>query len=201
MAFAATAAHHGSQAPVPLAPLVASTPGPSRTAGGDRLSDRFLVAHLLEHHHAYARRVLPYVAPLLAKVAGFYGRRYEKLNALCDAGEELAEALEAHLDEEERALFPALLDGTPPREVLRRALERMHRQHLELERLLVRVRSTADGFAAPIWAGRSHEVLLEELEALEENVVEHIHLERYLFVSRLFAPARGIPHSASSHAA
>jgi regulator of cell morphogenesis and NO signaling len=182
----------------PLAAPAAADPGQRWTRTPGPLPDAALVAHLVEHHHDYVRRSLQYVVPLLAKVAGFYGRRYEKLNALCDAGQELAEVLEAHLEEEERTLFPALLADPPARDALRRALDDMAQDHLRIELLFARVRMLADGYDAPIWAGRSHEVLLEELEALEENVVEHMHLESYVLVPRL---ASGANRSLSARAA
>ncbi len=144
-----------------------------------------LVVHILEHHHSYARRALPYIVPLLARVAGFHGKRNQKLGALCDAGQALADALEAHLEEEERELFPALLgerlrpDGIP-------ALEpRVCGHHGEVTRLLARVRALADGYAAPEWASLAYRVLMEELEALEEDVTEYMHLENFVLLPRI----------------
>lgn len=153
--------------------------------GPDPVRDAALVAYLVEHHHAYVRRVLPYILALLAKMAGFFGRKYERMNSLCDAGEQLAEALEAYIDDEEREVFPALLASDPPCEALQRALGRMLRHHLEVGKLLGSVRFLTDDYEAPIWAGRSYEVLLEELEALEENVMEHRHLASYVLVPRI----------------
>ena len=146
-----------------------------------------LVAHLVEQHHAYARRALPYIVPLLARVAGFHGARNAKLNALCEAGTELAEALEAHLEEEERELFPALL-GVPLRLMAVPAVSpRPCGHHGDVARLLARVRSLADGYAAPEWASLAYRVLMEELEALEEDVTEYLHLESFALAPRLAA--------------
>jgi len=39
----------------------------------------------------------------------------------------------------------------------------------------------------PTWAGRSYQHLMEELEALEEDVLEHVHLEAFALVPRLSA--------------
>lgn len=149
-----------------------------------RLPDDALVAHAVEHH-AHARRALPYVVALLAKVAGFHRRRNAKLAALCDAGQELADALETHMDDEERDLFPALLAGGPARDAVPCELDRMVRHHRALELLLARIRWLADDFAAPTWGGHSYHVLMEELEALEENVLEHMHLESFVLAPRL----------------
>ncbi len=153
------------------------------------LPDAALVAHIVERHHAYVRRALPYVVPLLARVAGFHGKRDGRLWALADAGEELADALEASLDAEEQVLFPALLAGAF--DVARREALRMSGHHRDVRLLLGLIRSLADGFAAPAWADGGHRALLEELEALEDDLLEHMHLEGFVLVPRLVAaPAR-----------
>ena len=143
------------------------------------------VSRIIEHHHPYARRALPYIVPLLARVAGFHGKRNEKLPALCEAGHALADTLEAHLDEEELELFPALL-GAPARRGERPVLSPpICRHHGEVARLLQRIRFLADGYAAPEWASLAYRVLMEELEALEEDVSEYLHLERFVLLPRV----------------
>src|SRR5512138_3818018 len=159
----------------------------TRHAEGHAPREAALVAHLVEHHHVRARRSLPYILPLLAKVAGRHGRRNGRLDALCDAGNELVERLERFLDEEERALFPALAAGAGAREAVRREVEEMIRHHREVERLLARVRSLADGFVAPEWGDGTYRALMEELEALEDEVMEHVHLESFALIPCLLS--------------
>jgi regulator of cell morphogenesis and NO signaling len=168
-----------------LEDAIAGAASELRRADSSRLSDADLVAHVVEHHHAYARRVLPYVVALLAKVVGSYGKRNAKLSALCDVGEELADTLDDHMEEEERELFPAFVASGTRRDTLRHGLEEMFRHHGEVRMLLMRIRWLADGFVAPEWGGRSYQVLMEELDALEEDVMEHMHVERYVLVPRL----------------
>jgi regulator of cell morphogenesis and NO signaling len=144
-----------------------------------------LIAHILQRHHAYARRALPYIVPLLARVAGFHGKRNGKLDALCDAGHALAEALEAHLDEEELEIFPALLGAPPRRDASLTPRACGHR--VEVARLLDSVRALADGYSAPEWASLAYRVLMEELEALDEDVTEYMHLEEFVLFPRLMA--------------
>jgi regulator of cell morphogenesis and NO signaling len=155
------------------------------------LPDEALVAHMVEHHHAYVRRALPWIVPLLAKITGSHRRRNQKLAALCDAGQELAEALEAHLEQEERDLFPELLAGGSD-DVDRQALSQVHRKHRELGLLLARIRWLADDYDAPPWAGRSYQLLMEELRALEEDVKEQLHIETHVLIPRLTS-RRGEP--------
>ena len=150
-----------------------------------RVQDAALVAHILEHHHSYTRRTLPYVVALLAKVAGRHRSRNAKLAALCDAGQELADAVETHQEDEERDLFPAILAGAPVGDALRRELDRTLRSHSELRLLLARIRWLADDYSVPAWGGRSYQALMEELQALEEDVLQHLHVESSVLLPRL----------------
>ncbi len=145
------------------------------TAHDASLHRTAVIADIVDSHHASARRALPYIVTLLARVAGFHGKRNWKLNALCDAGQELADRLESHLDDQERQLFPALAAGAG--EGARRELERTYRHHREVERLLALVRSLADGYVAPEWSDHGYRALMEELEALEGDVLQHVRFE------------------------
>jgi regulator of cell morphogenesis and NO signaling len=152
------------------------------------LDPRAAAAHAiatLEHHRDGVRRALPYVVPLLARVAGFHGKRNGKLAELCDAGQALADRLEVHLEEEEQRLFPALLAGGPRPDAARGELDHLRCYHRETRLLLDRIRSLADGYSAPDWSDGCYRTLMEELEALEEEVTEHMHLERYVLAPRL----------------
>lgn len=178
---------------MPAHDLTATAPSPALTPSpaNDPVPDAALVAHIVERHHGYARRALPYMVALLAKVAGSHGRRNAKLGVLCDTGQELSDALEAHLEDEERFLFPALLAGTSAAEAIRRGLDRMSQRHRELSLLLARVRWLADDFAVPAWGGRSYQVLMEELEALEQDLLQHVHLESAILAPRLRSRCAG----------
>jgi regulator of cell morphogenesis and NO signaling len=170
--------------------------GDPRSRPPRHVPDAALVSHLIENHHAFVRRVLPYVVPLLAKVAGRHGRRDPRLVALCDAGQQLADALEEYLEEEERVLFPALVAGDAGG--AGRALPVLSGRQRDIVLLLARVRALTGGFVAPEWADRSYRVLLEELTALVEEVSEELHLESYALVPRMLSPAA--PSGEGTHA-
>ncbi|WP_242340238.1 MULTISPECIES: iron-sulfur cluster repair di-iron protein [Anaeromyxobacter] len=149
-----------------------------------------LVAHIVSHHHAYLRRAIPFIAPLADKVARVHGPRNEKLEELRLTFAELADALEPHLDDEEQVLFPALMSRSPDPALVRRELERMYEEHVAVGTLLARMRALADGYATPEWACSSYRVLMSELEALEGDVLRHVHLENHVLMPR-FVAARG----------
>jgi regulator of cell morphogenesis and NO signaling len=136
-----------------------------------------VVTHIVEHHHKQERGALPYIVSLLSKVTARYRNRDHRLDALCDFGQDLAEALEAYMDEEERRLLPALASGG-----CESVRGEVHRHNRELLLLLGHIRALADGYLAPAWADRDYRALLEELEELEDSVVERMHVENHALV-------------------
>jgi regulator of cell morphogenesis and NO signaling len=165
-------------------------------AGGDAaaedpraLSTAALVARIVDRHHGYLRRTLPYLGPIVAKVARVHGDRNPRLRELADVYVELKEALEPHLDREEEVLFPALVARRPDAAVVRAELATMHEDHLAVGAMLARIRDLADGFAVPEWGCNTYRVQMAELEALEGDILRHVHLENHVLMPR-FAAAR-----------
>lgn len=146
-----------------------------------------LVDHIVGRHHAYLRDALPFLVPLAKKVARVHGGHNARLLELNDAVAELSDALLPHLEREEQVLFPAL--SKTDAEVIRAELSNMHDDHLEVKALLERVRVAADDFTLPDWACTSYTTLFRELEALESDVFEHVHLENHVLMPRFNAKA------------
>lgn len=178
-----------------FAELEASLPQEADREDPRGLSTVALVARIVDRHHAYLRRTLPFLAPLAQKVASVHGDHDPRLLGVRDAFLELADALEPHLDQEEAVLFPALLAPAPDLTVIRGELDAMLRDHLAVGALLERIRALSVGFTVPEWGCRSYRVLMTELEALETDVLRHVHLENHVlmprFAARAAAGARG----------
>ncbi|BDG02987.1 iron-sulfur cluster repair di-iron protein [Anaeromyxobacter oryzae] len=175
-----------------FAELEATIPasGPDASEDPRALSTAALVARIVDRHHGYLRRQLPFISPLVSKVARVHGARNDRLAAVADAFLELKEALEPHLDQEEEVLFPALVARRPDLEVVRRELETMHADHLAVGALLARIRALTDGFTTPEWGCNTYRVVMSELEALEADVLRHVHLENHVLMPR-FARKEG----------
>lgn len=148
------------------------------------LSVPALVARIVDRHHAYLRRQLPFLSPLVSKIARVHGERNGNLAELARAFEDLAEALEPHLDREEEVLFPALMSRSPDPEIVRSELETMHEDHLAVGAMLARIRTLSDGFLTPEWGCGTYRVVMRELEALEDDVLRHVHLENHVLMPR-----------------
>ena len=169
-----------------FAELDALVPSGADAADGDprTLSTAALIARIVDRHHGYLRRALPYIAPIAAKVAKVHGGHDARLVEVHDAFTALAASLGPHLDEEEAVLFPALMSRAPDATVVRREVERMMVDHLAVGDLLARMRALSDGFTTPEWGCNTYRVLMAELNALEADVLRHVHLENHVLVPR-----------------
>src|SRR5512138_2433187 len=61
-----------------------------------RLSTAALVSRIIERHHAFLRRKLPAIEPLLTKVVSVHGEHNPKLHAVLEAFDELSRAIGPH---------------------------------------------------------------------------------------------------------
>lgn len=154
------------------------------------LSTAALVDHIVGKHHAYLRKMLPFLVPLAKKVARVHGEHNPKLEDLRDAVEELSDALIPHLDEEEQDLFPAMRQATGVvTGEAARILGTMMDDHLAVAALLERIRNASDDFTIPDWGCGSYRTLFGELQALERDTFTHVHLENHVLKPRFEAPA------------
>ncbi len=151
------------------------------------LSTAALIARIVDRHHAYLRRALPYIAPIASKVARVHGRRDARLLELEEDFRALAGSLGPHLDDEETELFPLLMARRPDLQLIELELRRMREDHLAVGDLLSRIRKLTDGFATPEWGCNTYRVLMAELEALEADTLRHVHLENPVLAPRVGA--------------
>jgi regulator of cell morphogenesis and NO signaling len=162
--------------------VIAERAGDAPQVDPRTLSTAALTARIVDRHHGYLRRILPYLVPLATKVARVHGDKEARLVDLRNDVIELHDALLPHLDQEEEVLFPALVSRTPDRAVIDRELASMHTEHLAVGALLERIRDLTDDFTAPSWACNSYRTLFAELRDLEADVLEHVHLENHALV-------------------
>ena len=143
-----------------------------------------LIGHIVSTHHAYLRRSLPFIGALAAKVHRVHGDREPRLaevDALCKA---LTADLDGHLDQEEQALFPALVAAGADRAALAAELAEMIDDHVAIGELLGQLRAATDDYAPPAWACTSYRTLFAELANLEADVLRHVHLENHALAPR-----------------
>jgi regulator of cell morphogenesis and NO signaling len=154
-----------------------------------------LIAKIVDRHHGYLRRALPYIAPIAEKVARVHGDRNPKLRRLRDTFQGLSKSLGPHLDEEEGTLFPALMARTRDPHVVNQEIVRMHDDHLVVGGLLAEMRALSADYSTPEWGCNTYRVLMAELDALEADILRHVHLENHVLAPRFAAHIDTGPHT------
>ena len=141
-----------------------------------------LVAYIVEHYHRRLRRALPELIAMAEKVESRHG---EKL--ACPAGlaahlrQVHAEVLE-HLAKEEGVLFPMIVSGRGHAAV--GPVQVMEMEHDDHKRNLDTIRAMTNGLVAPPQACVTWRALYLGLEQLEQELMEHIHLENHVLFQR-----------------
>lgn len=150
------------------------------------LSTLQLVSHIVDQHHTYLRKTLPLVELLSARVVEAHSQHEARLGELHATLRALRGNLESHLDQEESVLFPLLIRGGRDRRT-REQLESMRAQHLRVGDTLRKIRTLADRFELPSWACATYAALMAELETMEQDTLEHVHLENNVLAPRFDA--------------
>jgi regulator of cell morphogenesis and NO signaling len=187
--IAAACQDRGIDERIVLADLQRAIDGRSGDAPRDvaRLSAPALIAYIVSTHHDYLRQALPFVRALAAKVARVHGEHQPRLRDVDAIVAELAAALEPHLEQEEAVTFPAMLRPESNRALIAVEVSAAREDHAAVGALLARLRAAADDFAPPDWACTSYRTLFAELEALEADVLQHVHLENNVLLPRFEA--------------
>lgn len=150
-----------------------------------------LVHHIVHAYHLPLREELPRLESMARKVARVHGEKDpERLGGLLETYLQLESEIEDHMAREEADLFPEILshqegrsedgDGGAPVPVARFVDD-----HSEVGKGLARIRRLTDDFRVPDGACNTWRALWHGLEALEQSLHQHIHLENNVLFPRV----------------
>jgi regulator of cell morphogenesis and NO signaling len=154
------------------------------------MSPAALMFHIVSRHHSYLRDVLAIAAGLSLKVERVHHGRGAPLAKVREAVHELRRLLEPHIEHEEVVLFPALLENSLSAEELVREATESKADHERTSQLFAELRRLTNDYAAPEWGCSSLRGLYHQLEGLEADTLEHVHLENYVLFPKLAAQRR-----------
>jgi regulator of cell morphogenesis and NO signaling len=169
-----------------------------------------LVAHILKVHHAYVREALPKIGGLLRKVQHAHGAEHgEMLRGLQSQFTLLENELTGHMMKEEMILFPYVVGaeahrqgaGQPPSNcfgTVCNPIRQMEAEHEVAGEALRQMRKLTGGYTLPSDACPTFHALYEELERLEKDLHEHIHLENNILFPRAIEAESTLPDNLSS---
>ncbi|KGX86410.1 iron-sulfur cluster repair di-iron protein [Pontibacillus marinus] len=152
-------------------------------------SSQELIDHIIQKHHKYLNEELPQLSPYVTKVFRVHGQSQPHLGTIHILFNELKKELEQHLIKEESEDFPLLLEyeqipTIENREKLMRVVESLEEEHAHAGNLLKEIRQVTNDFTPPQDACGTYRLVYQRLEALEQDLFEHIHLENNILFPR-----------------
>jgi len=157
-----------------------------------------LIGYILDKHHVFTKNEMARLGPLADKVVGAHGANHSELLALRDLMRQLFEDLRPHMFKEEQILFPFIIALEEAREQNRSApfapfgtvnnpIRMMLTEHDTVGDLLREMRKLSSDYAVPDDACISFKTFYKALEAFEQDLHQHIHLENNLLFPKAVA--------------
>jgi regulator of cell morphogenesis and NO signaling len=141
-----------------------------------------LVRHIVTTYHARLRQSLPELRALAEQVEQRHADKATCPKGLADHLAEVHAAVTDHLEKEEQILFPMILDGMGHRAAAPvHVMELEHEHHKENLQVLRRL--TSD-LTPPEEACTTWRALYLGIQQLEQELMEHIHLENNVLFRR-----------------
>lgn len=148
----------------------------------------FLADYIVNTHHSYIKKYLPDIKAYAYKVKSVHGGRHPELLRVYELVENIDAELSAHLEIEEKILFPYIkaLDaagqGRRQEEALSlggagNPIRRMEIEHESVGNDLASIRTLTGNYSLPEDACASYSLLYRMLDEFEEDLHLHVHLE------------------------
>ena len=147
-----------------------------------------LTSYIVDKHHVFTRDELARLDALLSKVCSVHGQNHPELTRIRSLFQDLNRDLIPHMQKEEMVLFPyieqmdeAVSAGRPAPVpffgTVQNPVRIMMMEHDAAGEILKEIRQISRGFTVPEDGCISYETLYKALDALEQDLHQHIHLE------------------------
>jgi regulator of cell morphogenesis and NO signaling len=157
-----------------------------------------LIQHIVRTHHQAVRQELPRFVELSQRIAGKHGDKAPQYKAVATLIEQLRDEMFAHLEKEEKVLFPYIVrleeaaeDGSAAPYACFRSVAQpvsvMVQEHDTAEGIVAQLRQLTNGFEPPEWACPRNSAFHAGLAAFEKDLRQHVHLENDLLFPRAIA--------------
>lgn len=154
-----------------------------------------LVTYILDKHHVFTKNELERLDALIEKVCSVHGLNHPELSRVKSLFKSLCEDLKPHMFKEEQVLFPYIIrleeaasrqqkPMPPPFGTVRNPVRMMMLEHDTAGDLLRALREVSSGYDAPADGCISYQTLYQALEAFEQDLHQHIHLENNILFPR-----------------
>lgn len=141
-----------------------------------------LIEHVLANFHAAHREELPRLLAMAKKVEAVHADKADCPRGLSAHLEHVADELEQHMQKEELVLFPLLRSSRA--HMASMPIQMMEEEHIDHGTNLARLRELGHDYVPPAEACGTWTALYLGLAELEQQVMEHIHLENNVLFPR-----------------
>lgn len=153
-----------------------------------------LIDHIIQKHHRFLMEELPQLSPYVTKVLRVHGPEQPHLVQVHKLFNELKTELEQHLMKEETKAFPLIIqfEQHPTKEneqAMKQVIEELVAEHDTAGDIIKEIRQITNDFTPPFDACGTYRLVYNRLEALEEDLFTHIHLENNILFPRILANA------------
>lgn len=159
----------------------------------ETLSD--VIDHILSTHHSFMHKELPYISKLMDKVSAAHAEKHgDLLNLMNSIYQNFKDNLEEHLNVEENTLFPYIKEleaskknKNPKAETskFKKIIDLLSAEHDVTGDALSDMRELTSDYVLPLDACKSFEELYEHMQAVEDDLHKHIHLENTILFPRV----------------
>jgi regulator of cell morphogenesis and NO signaling len=154
-----------------------------------------LIGHILAKHHVYTKEEMARLQPLIEKVIGAHGENHPELRHIGELFQRLCADLTPHMFKEEKVLFPYIVEleasvtqNRPvpfaPFGTVSNPVRMMMMEHDTAGDLLRELRALSSDYEVPADGCISYQTLYQALEAFEQDLHQHIHLENNILFPR-----------------
>lgn len=154
-----------------------------------------LTSYIVSSHHVFTREEIRRLSQLLIKVCSVHGQNHPELIRIQSLFQDLCNELIPHMQKEEAVLFPYIEDmeravnsgSTKPVPffgTVANPVRMMMMEHETAGEVLQGIRRLSGGFVVPEGVCISYETLYKALEAFEQDLHQHIHLENNILFPR-----------------
>jgi regulator of cell morphogenesis and NO signaling len=148
----------------------------------------FLADYIVNTHHTYVRKNLPDIRAYASKVLEVHGKAHPELEKIQPLVEAIAAELIAHMEKEEKVLFPYIKQLVQAKNnhqpnpqssfgSIENPIKNMENEHEAVGNFVEEIRKFTKNFTLPEDACASYTLWYKMLEEFEEDLHLHIHLE------------------------
>jgi regulator of cell morphogenesis and NO signaling len=159
----------------------------------------FLTAYIINIHHYYLKQILPFIENMLANFLKEHETKYPYFKEVQTIFSKLKKELLPHLAHEEDIVFPYVKQVVHAHEsndnyavllvkTLRKPVDFMLKhEHDLIVKPIFKIRALTDNYMPPHKSCISHQVMLNKLKELDEDLMQHIYLENEILFPKVLA--------------